>query len=304
VENHIKIPWKGDRCIICLEASPLTREHLIPEVLSGKLEARFLCKPCNDRLGSEIDHSACSDPLIRQAAFELPDVPRERHTKINRKLNQGQKFVIITSHGEIEAIAKGDLIQPVTFKSEDGYLVQPSEAAIRDIKKTLAQRGQDAQSIADAVSKHAAAPVDQAVEIAPRIVIRKRSFDASTIHPKGKSVNSLLLLKIAYEFLALCLGNAIYGEQPELDQIRHTLRTLDRKNAFVEFFERENNYHVHGIAFEGNDPFARVQVRLFGSLAFRVNFPRIAVGGPCFAYTHDLSDGKESVVEYGGAPKL
>ena len=235
--------------------------------------------------------------------MELPGVPRDRHTKINRKLNQGQRFVIKTPHGEIEAVAKGDLIQPVTFKSQDGYLIQPSEAAIRDIKMALAQRGHDAQFIGDAVSRHASAPVDQPVNIAPGIVIRKRSFDASTIYPKGKPVNSLLLLKIAYEFLALCLGNAIYGEQPELGLIRRTLQTLDRKNAFVEFFEREHKYHVHGIAFEGNNPFARVQVRLFGSLAFRVNFPRIAVGGPCFAYTHDLSTGEESVVEYGGAPK-
>ena len=45
----------------------------------------------------------------------------------------------------------------------------------------------------------------------------------------------------------------------------------------------------HGICFEGNDPYTRVLIRLFGWLAFRVHFRRLAVSGPRFVYTQSLA---------------
>jgi hypothetical protein len=52
----------------------------------------------------------------------------------------------------------------------------------------------------------------------------------------------------------------------------------------------------HGLVFEGNLPYAKVQVRLFGQLAFRVHFKRLAVHGPRGMYTHDLRSNEESPV--------
>jgi hypothetical protein len=293
----MKFEWNGDRCIICLKSEVLTKEHIIPAALSGKLSANFLCVGCNSKLGSAIDHSACSDPEIRQAALDMPDMPEDRRIKINQKLNQRQKFIIRTPGREVEAVANGDLIRPVTFVNEAGYLMKPSEDTIADIKAFMLKQGKDAKSIEEAIAKYNSAPDNQTIEVTPGFVVRKFSMEDMTIQPTGKPIQSLLLLKIAYEFLALCVGKAIYGEEPELVRVRTALLTLDEKNAFVEVFPRENKYRVHGIAFEGNNPFAQIQVRLFGSMAFRVNFPKLTLGGVRIAYTHDLGTGDDWAVD-------
>ena len=51
----------------------------------------------------------------------------------------------------------------------------------------------------------------------------------------------------------------------------------------------------HGICFEGNNPYAKVQIKLFGWLAFRVHFLHLSVGRPRFAYTHKLDTDEERV---------
>jgi hypothetical protein len=51
------------------------------------------------------------------------------------------------------------------------------------------------------------------------------------------------------------------------------------------------------ILFEGNRPYAQVQVRLFGTLAYRVHFKQLAVGGLRFAYTHRLDTNQEFLAE-------
>jgi hypothetical protein len=57
-----------------------------------------------------------------------------------------------------------------------------------------------------------------------------------------------------------------------------------------------NQYEpFHGVCFEGNDPYAKVQIRLFGWLAFRVHFLHLAIGGERFVYTHRLDSMNEDV---------
>jgi hypothetical protein len=57
-----------------------------------------------------------------------------------------------------------------------------------------------------------------------------------------------------------------------------------------------NKYEpFHGIVFEGNDPYAKVLIRLFGWLAFRVHFLRLACSGSRFVYTHRLDEQQEHV---------
>lgn len=81
-------------------------------------------------------------------------------------------------------------------------------------------------------------------------------------------MSSLLLLKIAYEFVALIIGGAIYGNDPRLDELRHAL--IDRTEN-VDAFDIDRLEVVdkaasplHGIWFEGAKPHAIIQIRLFG----------------------------------------
>jgi len=44
------------KCFSCCDSKKLSKEHIIPQAIGGKLSARIYCKDCNDQFGKEIDH--------------------------------------------------------------------------------------------------------------------------------------------------------------------------------------------------------------------------------------------------------
>ena len=110
-------------------------------------------------------------------------------------------------------------------------------------------------------------------------------------------LNPLIPVKSAYEFLALHVGTAIYQDTPPLKAIRKLLRDggTDVQQAEIERLHAPDAKPFHGLVFEGNHPYAKVQVRLFGQLAFRVHFKRLSIAGPRGMYTHDLTSNEELV---------
>jgi hypothetical protein len=153
-----------------------------------------------------------------------------------------------------------------------------------------------------AVSRFDDAPDNKRVEIAPGIEAIKWRVDRLEIDlSHAQFMDPLIPTKIAFEFLACHVGPAVYDDVPQLSQIRSALRNK-QMNTDVLLVERltSNKYEpFHGIVFEGNDPYARVQVRLFGWLAFRVHFLHLAVSGPRYVYTQRLDSGEEAIVEAG-----
>ncbi|MGB7289359.1 MAG: HNH endonuclease [Candidatus Macondimonas sp.] len=54
-------------CILCLDSSkPLTKEHIFPEAVGGRISKYLLCKPCNDKLGHWVD-----GPYVDQKHIQL-----------------------------------------------------------------------------------------------------------------------------------------------------------------------------------------------------------------------------------------
>ena len=51
----------------------------------------------------------------------------------------------------------------------------------------------------------------------------------------------------------------------------------------------------HGICIEQNSKYAQVQIRLFGSLAYRVHFLKLYAPTVRFAYTKQLDTGDEHI---------
>lgn len=110
-------------------------------------------------------------------------------------------------------------------------------------------------------------------------------------------MNPLIPAKTAYEFLACHLSSAIYEEVKQLSKIRDSLIKCELNPNVIQVERLTSNKYepFHGIYFEGNDPHAKVQVRLFGWLVFRVHFLELSVGGPRFIYTHQLDTNEEDV---------
>ena len=114
----------------------------------------------------------------------------------------------------------------------------------------------------------------------------------------GETLTSLVSLKIAYEFAVLSFGTPMLADDnPALREIRRALIEGDEGAPVYmveEKFARDRTPRAfHGIAFEGNDPHAVIQVRLFGYLAYRVHFPNLAIQKAPFGYTHTLKDAQE-----------
>jgi len=290
----VKVPWPHERCILCSQSAALTEEHLIPRSLGGRLTADLLCKSCNDELGHRVEAHAKKDPAIALAVYNFA----ASHPEQAQQIADGIALVVQSEGGTSKAQRRGADVRVKPHQLPDGSLVQPTDEARASVERMLEKRGTPPIPFEEALSKFDSAPLDERVELEPGLAIVKWSVVSVQPDLSGSSLDPLLPLKIAFEFLACHLGSAIYDTAPPFEAIRESLRTgvLD-ESIEVEFLGAQREQPLHGLLFEGNSPYARVQIRLFGSLAYRVHFKNLAVGGTRFVYTHLLDSGQEGIAE-------
>jgi HNH endonuclease len=270
---------------------PLTLEHVLPRALGGRLVSRLLCKDCNSRLGHSLEGPARTDPTIRQLATRL----RAEIPKLASQIEEGQAYTTIgpgaPSTGHIK---KGSLVVRTT-KLSDGSLTQSTPNAEKSIKGMLARDGLTERQIEAALKRFADAPENIKLALSPSIEVVKWSVTGMKPSFDGPLLNPLIPAKSAYEFLALHVGTAIYQDTPPLRSIRKSLHdgTLDTQHTEVERLHAPVAKAFHGLLFEGNQPYAKVVVRLFGQLAFRIHFKHLSVSGPRGMYTHELASNDE-----------
>ncbi len=267
---------------------------MIPDALGGKLTCKFLCHKCNSTLGLALESKAKSDPSILLAVKNLElTIPSlaseilEGHTHISHsEAGQAQGYI---NNGEFKVSSK---------KLDDGSLIQPTNVARDSVLKILKRSGHDEEPILRAMQTFDNAPENKRVELVPGLEvvkwnIEKLELDLSSAH----LMNPLIPAKTAYEFLACHLGSSIYEEVKQLSEIRESLLSCELNPDVIQVERLCSNKcePFHGVCFEGNNPHAKVQVRLFGWLAFRVHFLRLSVGGPRFIYTHKLDTNIEYV---------
>ena len=266
---------------------------MIPEALGGMLTSRILCKGCNSHLGHALEGKAKTDPTVRMLARQLkPQIP-----KLANNLEQGQRYRVNGPGPSSVGYVKDGVLRVQASKLADSSLIQDTSKAATSIESMLRRDGASPAEIAGALRAFASAPENTRITISKNIDVIKWSVDNLELSLDGPFMNALVPAKSAYEFLALHVGSAIYEESPPLKAIRKALRTsdLNEEHITVERLHATEARPFHGLLFEGNAPHARVQVRLFGKLAFRVHFSRLSVGGSRGVYTHDLGSNEEHV---------
>jgi hypothetical protein len=264
---------------------------VLPQALGGRLIVDFLCKGCNSKIGNSIERHAKADPTIRKLAIELSStVP-----KLAERIAEGQKYVSTGPGPRLPGrIKDGEfLIDSATLV--DGSVVQPGHLGIRSIEQRLKRKGVTGASAIEAIKIFKSAPENTKITLSEGLEVI--NWQVTGLQPlmDGPDLNLLVPLKIAFEFLAIHLGTAIYKDSPSVDAARESLfdGVLDSKFLLVERLHAPEAKPFHGIVFEGNAPYAKVVIRLFGQLAFRVHFLRLSVSGPRLKYTHELDTGKE-----------
>jgi hypothetical protein len=258
------------------------------------LTTSFLCRRCNSSLGHRYEHAARTDPTVRLLVNAL----RESIPGIALEMAENQAYLAIgPGDGSRTGFIKNGEFHIASSREADGSLIQTTPAARKTIAQMLRKEGYEAEFIAEALGRLDDTPENIGVELTPTLTVVKWEVTGLKMALTGSLIDPVVPLKTAFEFLALHMGGAVYERSPPLDEVRRVLSggELNPQWVSIDRLEAPTAQPFHGIAFEGNSPHAKVQVRLFGKLAFRVHFLRVALSGPRFQYTHALDTGKEFV---------
>ena len=193
----MRIPWPGQKCIVCLNSGPLTWEHIIPRALGGDLICNFLCKPCNDRFGFGIDAKAKFDPGLRLTANRLQnDIPT-----VHAAIEGGQRYVVKSGPARATGVWQQGAILGSIERQDDGSLMVPDNLVRRKLREMLAAEGHEETFIAEALEKQARAPVGERVELSDEIsIVNWEAHCEGADMSDNRLASDLLFAKIAYEF--------------------------------------------------------------------------------------------------------
>ncbi len=242
-------------------------------------------------MGHRVESDILQDPIIRQIldnriAHEVPELAEKMRSRLD--------YIGHGEHGAVSGYVKRGTFTVKEQTLEDGSLVSPPYKSIKHLQTIIAREGRGPLLLSEIDLSNL--PEDEIIEVANGLWIRNCKVD--TIQPKlkGKVIDPVVPVKIAFEYLALHCGDAIYKNSPQLNSIRHQIantKILTEGDIRVERLVAQNDRLFHGLAFEGNNPGAQVQIRLFGSLGFRVCFHYLSLQCPRVAYTHDLISGTQ-----------
>ncbi len=269
--------WLPDRCAVCLGGGTFSNEHVIPRALGGELCSRLICKDCNDGFGASIEARAKQDPTISDAILGL----REDHPTLFDEL--ARNLDVVLQQGGATVRGRIDTTGRVRLR---GRRLREADSPITD---------RESEAVEDCLTAKF-----QGFPSAPRV----NTPDDSRISewfglrvetdPDGPTMDPVLALKIAFEFLACCFSETVFW--PAFAPARASLRkgALD-PSILVERLHADRTTPLHGIGLEPSVPYARVQIRLFGNLAHRVHFTNFGLDCLPVVYTHHLASGDVEV---------
>lgn len=306
----MNLAWPSNRCILCrLPASEtpegeLTKEHIIPESLGGKLTCYFLCRECNnqpsDRNGGALKYEMSVKFALFNVRQRLPRIPA----------HDQQEYVVRTGAGWHKTTGQG-----IVRKSEQdaGSFLFEENSGENFLRAKLQREGIAATPIAEGLERLAKAPYDKEIPIAGEWAAYRRqllefwpALAASTLAWRLDGTESpavllpghgTALLKIAYGYIALFAGDLIFDERLQF------IRDVIRGNDPSEFRCSPGNPPwspsdpiLHGLALmDRKGGGTLVRILLLGQCAFDIEFPLLQFG-PKFqrmAYTLDLGSGRE-----------
>ena len=230
------------------------------------------------------------DPMVRVGLERLAAA----RPKLAANLLERLPYVGHSDQGSVPGYVRDGQFIAKERKLDDGSLIAPPGRSLHHVKNMARRDNVDMFSIN--IEEINRLPSGHSVEAAPGIEVRNWNLDGITPELNGSPTHPAMPAKIAFEFLALHCRDAIYVDSPQLAAIRQQILTseLAEEDVRVERLSAANDRMFHGLAFEGNNPGAQVQIRLFGSLVYRIQFCRLGIRGPRWAYTHDLTNDDET----------
>jgi hypothetical protein len=246
-------------------------------------------------MGHDVDSLAKSDPSIAIAINQFS----AKYPNWEKKLNEGLRYKVRSAGGVSTAQFKKGKLQLRSEKLEDDSLIQSTELARKSVENMLRRSGYEGAPLNSALENFDNVPDDQRTEIALGLEIIKWRITGIKPDLSNPVTNPIIPIKIAYEFLACHVGDEIYSVGREFCVIRNALKSfdVDKDEIQVQYMQSNRNDPIHGIVVEESPPYVKIQIRLFGTIAYRVHFKRLAFSGPRFVYTHELHTNREAIRE-------
>lgn len=198
-----------NKCILCLsDKNKMTKEHIIPDSIGGKLQAKILCKKCNNDIGSKIYKELVDDILIREAIINL----RDQIPQVFDKFKINLDFEGISSDGRIVPMRynnKGEL-KLKTLPAENDSVIYDMKISEREIKHRLEKLKTTKSDINILVEKWRNAPYNKRTTLSEGIDFKKTSINDINILYSGDRASIKVPMLISFEFLSLVIGNRIF----------------------------------------------------------------------------------------------
>lgn len=295
----MKIDFDFDKCIYCLKNNADSWEHIIPESIGGRLQAKILCSDCNnDKLGSELISKVKTDPSIRLAIRELECAIPELFEQIENH----QTYVAKDINNDLIKLKYKNLrFEIIAHKKGDYSLVLDPKKGIKNLRQILKKDGLSKDEIEDKINTLKKSDENEIIQLSKNKVVG--NFSTGPIYPslEGPLLDEKFIALIAYEFLSLLLGNLIYDKR--FDFIREFIkegRKSDKLN--IESLSSEKYGAFHTIYPKLLETEVIINIILFRWLVYEVQIKGFNLSCSDYVYVEDLKNKKtliaESVNEY------
>src|SRR6266852_6594325 len=206
-------------CILCVERPPDSQEHIIPACIGGTLQALILCTPCNSQFGADFVGELKREPSIRMAVWHL----RDRIPELATQIEEGLNFVAEGAGGTTVVASRRQGRWKTKTRKRNGNCLEmdPSDAK-NYLRNRLKKQGLPKVEIESWAKKFEDCENGQELQVATGETFLKNEATLRLPQLSEQFVNNRLPVLIAYEFLALCLGEKILG--PDFNAIRDYIR--------------------------------------------------------------------------------
>lgn len=282
----MRVPYNFERCIICLNQPCGGWEHVLPDVIGGRLQGRMLCSACNSNFGSSLVSKLRFDPSFRLAIGAL----RDRLPTLYDNAQEKTTLVGSASDGSLiraSVTRMGIKILPGRG-TNDSLILDTNEAANALLTKLIRHGGISPDEAAMWKSRFLELQEGVPLQIPTGEILVKQPTPPLRPELYQFHVDDRLFALIAFEFLSLLIGKLIF--RSSFDPIRkYILRGFDTEIVTVEHFAAGREYDTfHAMTVTAEEGAIRIDIRLFRRIAYVVTFHGFDYRGPDSVYFEDL----------------
>lgn len=275
-----------EKCILCTERIPDSREHIIPACVGGTLQALILCTPCNSQFGASFVAQLKGDPSIRMAVWYL----RDHIPQLAAQFEECQEFHA-KGAGDIavEASRKGDTWKTKARETNADGLIMDTEDVPRYVRNTMKKQGLSGSEAESWVNRLAACEDGEQFQLPTGDILIKNKATVQLPKLTEGFLDNRVPVLIAYEFLALCFGEKILG--PDFNAIRECIRVGTKTEQVQVQNKRTRQYSPeHVVKFRVRHHSLTVFVQFFRCYVFEIAFCNIPMPPKEIMYVEDLKN--------------